>query len=113
MEVAWSVYQKMISAYRHTDLAKGKRLMSRLIGKIATGVPAGIEEIARLGRTLKRRREDILAYFDHPGSSNGPTEALNGRLEHLLGIAQGSRNLTHYTARSLIHTGGLRHQLTT
>ena len=113
MEVAWSVYQKMISAYRHTDLAKGKRLMSRLIGKIATGVPAGIEEIARLGRTLKRRREDVLAYFDHPGSSNGPTEALNGRLEHLLGIAQGSRNLTHYTARGLIHTGGLRHQLAT
>ena len=101
MEVAWSVYQKMISANRHTDLAKGKRLMSRLIGKIATGVPAGIEEIARLGRTLKRRREDVLAYFDHPGSSNGPTEALNGRLEHLRGIAQGSRNLTHYTARSL------------
>ena len=72
MEVAWSVYQKMISAYRHTDLAKGKRLMSRLIGKIATGVPAGIEEIARLGRTLKRRREDILAYFDHRARPTGP-----------------------------------------
>jgi len=113
VEVAWSVYQKMISAYRHTDPAQGKRLISRLIGKIATGVPAGIEEIARLGRTLARRRADVLAYLDHPGTSNGPTEALNGRLEHLRGIAQDFRNLTHYTARSLTHTGGLRHQLAT
>jgi transposase len=25
----------------------------------------------------------VLAYFDRPGTSNGPTEAINGRLEHL------------------------------
>ena len=36
---------------------------------------------------------DALAYFDHPSSSNGPTEAVNGRLEHLRGIALGIRNL--------------------
>ena len=76
VEVAWSVYQKMISAYRHADPAQGKHLMSRLIGSITAGVPAGIEEVARLGRTLNRRKDDVLAYFDHPGSSNGPTEAI-------------------------------------
>jgi transposase len=41
---------------------------------IHRGVPAGLEEIAQLGRTLWRRREDILAFFDHH-ASNGPTEA--------------------------------------
>ena len=42
-----------------------------------------------LGRTLKRRAGDILAYFDHPHTSNGPTEAINDRLEHLRGSAPG------------------------
>ncbi|MGP4982105.1 transposase, partial [Glutamicibacter arilaitensis] len=55
-----------------------------------------------------RRKPDVLAYFDHVGSSNGPTEALNGRLEHLRGIALGFKNLTHYIARSLLETGGFR-----
>ena len=49
---------------------------------------------------------------DHPGSSNGPTEAINGRPEHLRGIALGFRNLTSYTIRSLIHTGRLKDHLT-
>jgi transposase len=52
--------------------------MTRLIASIRRGVPAGLEEIAQLGRTLWRR-DDILAFFDHH-ASNGPTEAINGRL---------------------------------
>jgi hypothetical protein len=50
----------------------------------------------------------VLAYFDRPGASNGPTEAPNGRLEHLRGSALGFRNLTNYIARSLSETGGFR-----
>ena len=50
----------------------------------------------------------MLAYFDRPGTSNGPTEAINGRLEHLRGSALGFRNLTNYIARSLLETGGFR-----
>jgi transposase len=61
-----------------------------------------------LGRTLHRRRDDILAWFTHPGASNGPTEAINGRLEHLRGIALGFRNLTNYRIRSLLEAGGFR-----
>ena len=68
-------------------------------------------EVARLARTLTKRRDDILAFFDHTGSSNGPTEAINGRLEHLRGTALGFRNLTHYIARSLLEAGGFRPQL--
>jgi len=56
--------------------------------------------------TLKKRAADVLAYFDRPGTSNGPTEAINGRLEHLRGSALGFRNLTNYIARSLLETGG-------
>jgi len=49
--------------------------------------------------------------FDRPGSYNGPTEAVNGRLEHLRGIALGFRNRTHYTVRSPIHGGRLKNHL--
>ncbi|EXF23884.1 transposase [Nesterenkonia sp. AN1] len=50
----------------------------------------------------------MLAYLDRPGTSNGPTEAINGRLEHLRGTALGFRNLAHYITRSLLDTGGFR-----
>jgi transposase len=52
-----------------------------------------------------------MAYFERPGTSNGPTEAINGRLEHLRGSALGFRNLTNYIARSLLETGGFGLQL--
>jgi hypothetical protein len=62
-----------------------------------------------LGRTLWRRRTDILAFFDFQ-ASNGPTESINGRLEALRRNALGFRNFTHYRWRSLLHSGAL-HQL--
>ena len=71
-------------------------------------MPTALTEIVTLGRTLKKRAADVLAYFDRPGTSNGPTEAINGRLEHLRGSALGFRNLTNYVARSLLETGGFR-----
>ena len=46
-------------------------------------------------------------YFDRPGTSNGPNETINGRLEHLRGRTLGFRNLTNYIARSLLEAGGL------
>jgi len=74
-------------------------------------VPTPLTELITLGRTLTRRAGDVLAYFDRPGTSNGPTEAINGRLEHLRGTALGFRNLTNYTLRSLLDTGGFRPRL--
>ena len=108
VETTWSVYQTIVAAYRDTDKHRGKRALSRLIDKIRAAVPKGLTELAQLGRTLHRRRADILAWFDHPGSSNGPTEAINGRLEHLRGIALGFRNLVNYRLRSLLEAGGFR-----
>ena len=77
----------------------------------STRVPRSLTELTTLGRTLKRRATDILAYFDHPHTSNGPTEAINGRLEHLRGIAQGFINHRNYRLRCLLHSGGFQHLL--
>ena len=111
VQVTWGVYQQMISAYRDPDRARGREKMRQLIESLARAVPTALSEVQRLGRTLNRRATDVLAYFDRPGTSNGPTEAINGRLEHLRGSALGFRNLTHYIARSLLETGGFRPQL--
>jgi transposase len=80
--------------------------MKNLIGSVSVGVPKALVEVETLGRTLKKRADDVLAYFNRPGTSNVPTEALNGRLEHLRGSALGFRTPTNYLARSLLETGG-------
>ena len=110
---SWGVYQRLIQAYRTEEAGLGKYLMQRLIDSLRQAVPEGLEEIQTLARTLVSRSQDVLAYFDHPRTSNGPTEAINGRLEHLRGIALGFRNLTSYTIRSLIHAGRPKDHLTT
>lgn len=108
VEATWGIYQRIVAAYREPDKNKAKEMMRAVIDAVSSGVPAALTEIRRLGRTLKQRAADILAFFDRPGTSNGPTQAINGRLEHLRGSALGFRNLTHYISRSLLETGGFR-----
>lgn len=111
VEATWGIYQRMIAAYRQPDRVRGRTLMQELIASVSAGVPAGLPELVTLGRTLAKRAGDVLAYFDRPRTSNGPTEAINGRLEHLRGSALGFRNVTNYIARSLLETGGFRPRL--
>ena len=111
VEATWGIYQRIVAAYRHADRASGKKALQAVIDDLTHGVPTQLTELITLGRTLKRRALDVLAYFDHPGTSNGPTEAINGRLEHLRGTALGFRNLAHYVIRALLDTGGFRTEL--
>ncbi len=64
--------------------------MCRLIETLSRGIPSALTELITLGWTLKKRVADGLAYFERPGTSNGPTEAIAGRVEHLRGSASGS-----------------------
>jgi transposase len=73
VQVTWSVYQRIIAAYGHPDRRRGKTILSAIIDTLRRGVPVALEELAQLGRTLHRRRADILAFFDHH-APNGPTE---------------------------------------
>ncbi len=111
VEATWGIYQRMITAYRAPDRVSAREHMQSVIDALGSGVPAGLGELRKLGATLARRAEDVLAYFDRPRTSNGPTEAINGRLEHLRGSALGFRNLTNYIARALLEAGGFRPQL--
>jgi transposase len=61
VKIAWLIYQKIIAAYSDPDRRRGKRVVTALIEAIRRGVPAGLEDIAQLGRTLWRCRTR------HPG----------------------------------------------
>ena len=73
VQASWGVYQRLIQAYRVEDPGLGKYLMQRLIDSLKQAVPDGLEEIQALAKTLTSRSQDILAYFDQPRTSNGPT----------------------------------------
>ena len=111
--LAHDAYQRVIHAYRCDDRRRGERMMRELIDDLTgPGRYKGCRELASLGRVLKRRMRDILALFRHPHSSNGPTEAINGRLETLRGNAMGFANTTSYIQRCLIHSSQLKDILT-
>ncbi len=106
VDVTWAVYKKIVAAYRCPKRAAGKQLLQQVITCLDSGVPATLIEIKRLGRTLHHRATDVLAYC-----SNGPSEAINGRLEHLRGTALSFRNLTNNITHALYDTGGFRPHL--
>ncbi len=84
VEATWGVYQHVVAAYRDPDKQAGRTRLKKVIDAISRP-PGDLTELVTLGRTLKKRATDVLAYFDHPGTSNGPTEAINGRLGLLHG----------------------------
>lgn len=50
--------------------------MPDVVDSLKSDVPAALTELKTLGRTLPGRATDVLAYFDKPSTSNGPTEAI-------------------------------------
>jgi hypothetical protein len=72
-----------------------------------------VPELHRLASTIDGWREELLAYFDTAGVSNGPTEAMNLLIKKIkrTGTASATSTTTGYgyscTAAS---TGTLNHQ---
>ncbi|MFH8570208.1 transposase [Streptomyces sp. NPDC017993] len=62
-----------MDTYADQKPQRGKTLLTTLIDLLRSGLPAGLDELAQLGRTLHRRREDVLDHFEHR-ASNGLTE---------------------------------------
>ncbi len=75
---------------------------------IATFASCPVPEVARLGRTLRAWRTQILAYFDTHGLSNGGTEAINMLIEKARRLAHGYRNFENYRLRMLLAASGTR-----
>ena len=67
-----------------------------------------IPEVARLGRTLRAWKGQILAYFDTHGVSNGGTEAINLIIEKVRRLAHGFKDFDHYRLRIMLAADGRR-----
>ncbi len=104
--LAWMCAQQLRAAYKHPNLAEGKKIAEQILLSFPT---CPIPEIKRLGKTLQRWREAFLAYFDTRRSSNGGTEAINGLIELHRRVARGFRNRDNYRLRMLLIGGGLAH----
>jgi transposase len=77
VNITWQCYQEPRSVY-HAASAKGRQIAIKVLNSFHT---CPIPEVARLGRTLRAWKAQILAYFDTSGVSNGGTEAINLTIE--------------------------------
>jgi transposase len=66
-------------------------------------VRLGLDALDQVRRRVQR--EELLAYFDTDGVSNGPTEAMNGLIKKIKRIGHGYRNFANYRLRLLLHCG--------
>jgi transposase len=81
-----------------------------VIESVSHGVPAALTELRTLGRILKQRAGDVLAYLERPGTSNAPPKRSTAA-SNISAAALGFRSLTNYIARPLLETGGFRRRL--
>jgi len=85
--------------------ATGRAFVEKVIASLAT---CPIPEVARLGRTLRAWRVQVLAYFDTGGVSNGGTEAIGRIIEKTYRLGHGYRNFPNYRLRMLLAANGQR-----
>jgi transposase len=104
VNVTWQCYQQLRSIY-HATPAKARETARKVLDSFHT---CPIPEVARLGRTLRAWRAQVLAYFDTSGVSNGGTEAINLIIEKVRRLAHGFRDFDHYRLRIMLAADGRR-----
>jgi transposase len=104
VNVTWQCYQQLRSIY-HAVPAKGRQIAIKVLDSFHS---CPIPEVARLGRTLRAWRAQILAYFDTHGVNNGGTEAINLIIEKVRRLAHGFKDFDHYRLRILLAADGQR-----
>jgi transposase len=104
VNIAWQCYQQLRSIY-HAVPAKGRQIAQKVLDSFHT---CPIPEVARLGRTLRSWKTQILAYFDTSGVSNGGTEAINLIIEKVRRLAHGFKDFDHYRLRIMLAADGRR-----
>jgi transposase len=99
---AWIAAQELRLLYRCPDRDRAERHLLRWFVDVAEHE---IPELVRLARTLDAWRDELLAYFNTGGVSNGPTEAINGLIKKVKRVGHGYRNFDNYRLRLLLHCG--------
>jgi transposase len=99
---AWNAKEVVRQIYDHTDPALAVEWVDE-IGRDFCDESMPLE-VRRLGRTIKRWKDQIVAWH-HAHVSNGPTEAVNNLIKRVKRVAFGFRRFEHYRIRALLYAG--------
>lgn len=100
--LTWIAAQDLRRIYHAKTCEDAERRCHRWLVHCAE---AEIPELHRLARTIDSWREELMAYFDTGGVSNGPTEAANLLIKKIKRVGHGFRNCDNYRLRLLLHCG--------
>lgn len=99
---AYSAKEVVRQIYEHTDIELAEQWLDEIIDDFTdSSMPA---EVRRLGRTIRKWRDQILAWHSSH-VSNGPTEAVNNLAKRIKRVAFGLTNFTHHRLRCLLYAG--------
>jgi transposase len=99
---AWNAKEVVRQTYDHADVALAEEWVDEIVRDFAdVEMPP---EVHKLGRTIARWRDQIVAWH-RSHVSNGPTEAVNNLIKRVKRVAFGFRRFQHYRIRSLLYTG--------
>ena len=99
---AWNAKEVARQIYDHTDEALAGEWVDAIARDFADAeMPL---EVRRLGRTIAKWRDQIVAWH-RSHVSNGPTEAVNNLVKRVKRVAFGMRNFAHYRIRALLYAG--------
>ncbi len=87
VSIAWQCYQQLRSIYHAPSPAAGADIAAKVVASLPT---CPIPKVARLGRTLRAWRSQLMAYLVTERISNGGTEAINLVIEKTRRLAHGS-----------------------
>jgi len=99
---AWNAKEVVRQIYSHTDTEVATAWVAEIVRDFADETMPF--EVRRLGRTIKRWKDQIVAWHaSHV--SNGPTEAINNLVKRVKRTAFGFRRFQHYRIRALLYAG--------
>jgi transposase len=99
---AWNAKEVTRQTYAITDPALARQWVAEICRDFTDeSMPI---EVRRLGRTIKKWRNEIVAWHD-AHVSNGPTEAINNLIKRVKRVAFGFNRFENYRVRSLLYAG--------
>jgi transposase len=102
VRTAWHAKEVVRQIYDHTNTQVARAWVDD-IGRDFTD-PSSPPEVRRLGRTIRRWRDQIVAW--HTAQvTNGPTESMNNLAKRVKRVAFGFRRFLHFRIRALLYAG--------
>ena len=102
VKLTWHAKEVVRATYEHHDPVLADAWVDEIIRDFADAeMPP---EVRRLGRTIKRWRDQIVAWH-RSHVSNGRTEAINNLVKRVKRVAFGMRRFRNYRIRALLYAG--------